>query len=567
MARRSVQDEIKRLNTAKTIRSRRENGWRMAAAYCKPTQYAMWNAPTSVALETGVSGQEQARRLNFDGSGAACLRKYKALLERLATPYPMMWHNLVASDRSLMRISRVRNFFDELNDLMYRRRYAGKAWFRRVSLETYDQLGVYGTGPMFIGQRAITQTNREPGFSYRSIPLRDIYFLVNDENEVDTVYRSIFLNYRQYKLRFPNEAVPPCMQAEEKSGAPDEAKYYEFVHVVQPRNDYDPKAIDSRRLPFSSNYIAVADAMYIGEEGGYLSMPYITPRTVTDGSDPYGFSPAEECQAALGTASAVKKTVLKQGQKAADPVLLTNDDGVLSGVDQRPGAINPGGVDKQGRLMVQTLPTGNFQIPMEILQGEREDIKDSFFVTLFQILQDTPEMTATEVMERIAEKAALVAPTMGVLQSEMLDPMLMRELDLLVELGQVADGPNKPGLQMPPELIEAKGDFEILYTSPLAKSMNSDEVAGFLRVFDMAVNAAKNTGDNGLLDHFNLDRALPEIADFQAVPARWMNDEQTVQQRRAQRQAQQEQQTLIDNAGPLAGAAKVAAQVQSGELQ
>ena len=138
-------------------------------------------------------------------------------------------------------------------------------------------------------------------------------------------------------------------------------------------------------------------------------------------------------------------------------MLLGFDDGVLNGeVDLRPGAYNPGGLDSQGRELVKAMQTGNFQVAEQLLEHDRNDIEDSFFVTLFQILNETPEMTATEVIERVAEKTALLAPTMGRGQSEFLGPCTQREIDLMVEIGIAP--------QMPPELIEAAGEYAIQYT-------------------------------------------------------------------------------------------------------
>jgi hypothetical protein len=128
-----------------------------------------------------------------------------------------------------------------------------------------------------------------------------------------------------------------------------------------------------------------------------------------------------------------KKTVLKQGHRVVDPVLLAHDDGVLDNFSMRGGALNYGGVTAEGRPLVHTLPTGNIAIGKELMDDERMVINDAFLVTLFQILTETPEMTATEVIERTREKGALLSPTMGRQQSEYIGPMIEREVDLLMQ--------------------------------------------------------------------------------------------------------------------------------------
>ena len=549
MARQQPEDVIRLYEQAKSIRSPHESDWRMASAYVLPSHYSAWQTEGPAAYHQKNSA---ARRVAFDTTGARSLPKYVSILERLATPAGQKWHGLMPSDPSLRVKPRVRRYFDELSNLMFKYRYNPRARFRVSTNEVYTSMGVYGNGPIYIGERAPSALNPVRGFKYVACPLRDVFMLVDDDGELYAVFRRFWLNVRQFKSKFPDAPMPTQMRSEASKPQPNEDAYFEFVHYVTPRDDYDPEAIDTRRHPIVGSYICVKSKEYVGEETGYRSMPYKIPRTATVAGDPYGYSPAVMALAALGGASAMKKTNLKQGNKAVDPVLLAHDDNILNGeVDLRPGAVNYGGVDKQGRALIQPLRGGDFRVAEALLQDERRDIEDSFFVTLFQILTDTPEMTATEVMERVAEKASLLSPTMGRLQSELLGPVIEREIDLLSEMGVLPD--------MPPELVEAQGEYEIVYTSPLAKSMYAEEVSGFMRAVEMALNIANATQDMSQLDHFNFEDAIPEISDYMAVPARWMNDRDTVSGKREQRQAQQEQQQLLQSAPALASAAKTVA--------
>lgn len=551
MARQQPDDVIRLYEQAKSIRSPHENDWRMASAYVLPSHYSAWQTEGPAAYHQKNSA---ARRVAYDTTGARSLPKYVSILERLATPAGQKWHGLTPSDPSLRVKPRVRKYFDELSNLLFKYRYNPRARFRVSTNEVYTSMGVYGNGPIYIGERAPSASNPVRGFKYVACPLRDVFMLVDDDGELYAVFRRFWLNVRQFKSKFPDAPIPTQMKTEASKPQPNENTYFEFVHYVTPRDDYDPEAIDTRRHPIVGSYICVKSKEYIGDETGYRSMPYKVPRTATVAGDPYGYSPAVMALAALGGASAMKKTNLKQGNKAVDPVLLAHDDNILNGeVDLRPGAVNYGGVDKQGRALIQPLRGGDFRVAEALLQDERRDIEDSFFVTLFQILTDTPEMTATEVMERVAEKASLLSPTMGRLQSELLGPLIEREIDLLSEMGVLPD--------MPPELVEAQGEYEIVYTSPLAKSMYAEEVSGFMRAVEMALNIANATQDMSQLDHFNFEDAIPEISDYMAVPARWMNDRDTVAGKRDQRQAQQEQQQLLQSAPALASAAKTAAEM------
>lgn len=551
MARPDVNFQIMDFEQAKQIRSPHENDWRLASAYCLPQHYGSWTTDGPVTL-----GNQQAalRRTVFDSTGQRSLPKYMAILERLATPIGSKYHTLESDNPALNKSYRVRTFFGALNDLVFKRRYGPRANFRASSNEVYASMGTYGTAPLYIGPRIPNALSRQPSMLYKACSLRNIYIMVNAQGEVYKVFRRYWLNLHSFEQEFPNVELPRTLALEKQKPQPNQQMYVECVHIVQPQPDFDPEAWDQRRMPFVSYHVCITDKQYIdAAEGGYRSMPYVTPRTFTMPEDAYGFAPAVAAIASMGGASTVKKAYLKQGNLAAEPAILAADDGVLNGtVDIRPAAINYGGIDRMGRKLIDTLQPGRWDINEHILEGEQSDIEDSFFVTLFQILTETPEMTATEVLERVAEKAALLSPTMGRLQTEFLGPTIERELNVFDELGWLGHG----DLVMPPELIEAAGEYQIQYTSPMAKSQYAEEVSGFARAVEFALSIVEATQDPSHLDHFEFDTAIPEMADKTAVPTRWMASPEQLSAKREQRGQQQQTQQMIEAAPAVTGALK-----------
>jgi hypothetical protein len=240
---------------------------------------------------------------------------------------------------------------------------------------------------------------------------------------------------------------------------------------------------------------------------------------------------------AVKTLNEQKKTVLKQGHRTVDPVLLAHDDGVLDTFSLRPGAINYGGVTADGRPLVTQLPVGNVNIGRDMMQDERNTINDAFLVTVFQILTETPRMTATEVLERTREKGVLLSPTLGRIQTEYLGPLIERELDILSRQGLLPE--------IPPELEEANGEFKIEYDSPLSRAQRAEEASGLLRTVENAISIAGNTGNSSVLDHFDWDTIIPELSSINGVPTRWMKSMEDIQkERQARAQAAQEQREV-----------------------
>jgi hypothetical protein len=209
----------------------------------------------------------------------------------------------------------------------------------------------------------------------------------------------------------------------------------------------------------------------------------------------------------------------------------------LTDFSLRPGALNKGGMSSDGHPLVGVLPSGNIQISKEMMQEERSLINDVFLVTLFQILTETPQMTATEVIERVNEKGILLAPTVGRQQSEYLGPLIEREIDILSFQGELP--------QMPGELREAKGSYQVVYTSPLSRAMRAQEAAGFMRTVESVKEIVAITQDPSLLDSFEFDTAIPAIAEIQAVPESWMASPDSIKKKRdARAKAQQQQQQI-----------------------
>lgn len=541
---------------AKSIRSPYEADWRMNSAYCLPRHYSSWQSegPTMTPNSTA------AKRFAYDATAARALPKWGAILRRLGTPDGHKWEKLQASNPYLRKQYNVRAYFDELTDVVFKLRYDPRAMFSQTCDEAYLGLGAYGTAPIRMKWRKKKTYDRRGGLAYKAMPLKDMFPLADGDGHIDTMFARLWRTAPQCKKEFGEYTLPASIRAELAKPVPSNTQYFEIVHVVMPREQkrYDPDSLTTNRHPFIGCFIGVQDAEYIGPEDGFASFPYLIPRTATEPGELFGFSPAQQASPAMGTVNAMKKTMLRVAQKKADPTLLATDDGVLSGrLGLTPGFVNYGAVNAQGEPLVHALQTGDLNPAKDVLQDERADINDAFLVTLFQILMETPEMTATEVIERVAEKAALAAPTMGRLQSGFLGPEVERMLVLITE--------NVPQLlpPMPGELQEAEGEYEIMYTSPLAKGLHAEEDSGFLYMIQTTLEVVTATQDPSLLDNYNLNTAIPELAEHRSVPTRWMNTPEAIAQIRQQREQAKQQQQIADAAPAIATVAAAGINAQA----
>jgi hypothetical protein len=476
-------------------------------------------------------GQKKTDR-QIDSTGMMALGRFAAICDSLLTPRNTKWHSLVANNDYVMKDRATRLWFNQVSDLLFKFRYAPHANFASQNNQNFQSLGAFGNATMFIDAFDGRYYNGAVGLRYRAVPLGETFYGENHQGIVDRMIRWFRMTAYQAVQKWGMEALPANLHAPLQQNS---QWLYNFLHCVRPRNDYDPRRLGPRGMPFASHYVSIEGQCLMGKEGGYRTFPYATSRYDQTPWEVYGRGPAQMVLPALKTLNAQKATFLKQAHRASDPVLLVYDDGAID-MNLRPGAINKGGVSSEGRLLVQPLPTGNIQVNEKMMEHEAALINDAFLVTLFQILTETPQMTATEVIERTNEKGILLAPTVGRQQSEYLGPLIDRELDVLAAQNLLPP--------MPPRLREAQGEYEVRYDSPLARAQHAQEAAGFTRTVETVKELVNITQDASLLDPFDFLTAIPAIAQIQGVPETWMagpDEIQAKQQARDRSNAQKAQ--------------------------
>ena len=491
-------------------------------------------------FETRFTTKGNKRNIQiYDATAMKSLSRFGAILDSLLTPSNQTWHHLRPSNDELNKDREVRLWFETVNRTLFKERYKTSANFAAQNQMNFKSLGAFGSGALYIDPLWGAK-----GLRYKNCHLGQIYFMENHQGLVDKIFRVFNLTARQAIQKWGN-AVPGTVKVEMEK---DESREFEFIHCVCPREDIEHGRSDFKGMPWASYYIMHGNGNPMLEEGGYNSFPYAVSRYEQAPNEVYGRSPAMDVLPAIKTLNEQKKTLLKQGHRSVDPVLLVHDDGVIDGFSMMPGHLNAGGVSKEGRALVQTLPVGNVNVGRDMMEDERADIKDAFLISLFQILTENPQMTATEVLERTKEKGILLAPTLGRIQSERLGPQVEREVDILAQQGLL---PPMPGL-----LLEAGGEFEVDYDSPLSRAQRAEEASGLMRTVESAMSVANATGNPEPLDHFDWDVIVPELADINAVPVKWRKSMDAIQAIREGRAQQAQQEQMIQAAPSVASVAK-----------
>lgn len=534
-----VEQILQRYQSIKGSRSNWESHWEEIAERVLPRQMGFLGARTD--------GEKKTQKV-FDSKPMIALERFAAVMDSMLTPRQQKWHNLRTTDETLNRNFEVQDWFYKVNNILYSARYSPKANFAGQNSERWTSVGAFGTGSLF--------TDYQPGVGlrYRCVNLRDTFFLENHQGVIDTVYREFKFTARQAVQQWGEKNMPErIMKAFENPKSHNET--FTFVHVVAPREDFDPTRADARGKPYASYYISVQDRVLVAPEGGYTSFPYSISRYVTAPDEVYGRSPAMAALPDIKMLNEMAKTDIRAVHKLIDPPILLHDDGILGGgamtVNMRPGGLNVGGVNRNGQAMMQPFGTGaRVDINEQKMQQRRQSIDDAFLVTLFQILVETPRMTATEALIRAQEKGMLLTPTMGRQQSEALGPLIERELDLLAFHGVLPP--------MPRILREAGGEYDIVYDSPMSRMQRAEELVGVQRTMELLAPFAQM--DPTILDVFDKDQLARLTAEVSGVPTPILRSPDAVEEIRAQRAQAEADAAMVQAAQPIAGAMKDAAQ-------
>jgi len=154
-------------------------------------------------------------------------------------------------------------------------------------------------------------------------------------------------------------------------------------------------------------------------------------------------------------------------------------------------------------------------------------IRSAFYVD--QLLSGaTPNMTATEVVQRQEERMRVIGPVLGRLMNEMLRPLIDRVFGLMLR---------NEMLSVPPELLQGR-DVDIEYVSPLARAQKSSSLNSTMKALEVLLPLAQALP---VVDHLDPDGLVRHVTEALGVPKTALKSQREVNQaREARAQAEAE---------------------------
>jgi hypothetical protein len=161
-------------------------------------------------------------------------------------------------------------------------------------------------------------------------------------------------------------------------------------------------------------------------------------------------------------------------------------------------------------------------------QQRREAIRSAFYVD--QLLSGTsPNMTATEVVQRQEERMRVIGPVLGRLMNEMLKPLIDRVFSLMLRNEMLA---------IPPEILQGR-DIDIEYVSPLAKVQKSTSLNSTMKALEILLPLSQSLPVG---DHLDADGLVRHVTDSLGVPKSVLKTNAEVAEIREQRQIMEQEQ-------------------------
>lgn len=474
-----IGDILARQQVLATERMNWDRVWNDIADFCFPDLQRFWTGTTTTAYRYNIMAQEPSSisrgRVRFDDTALQAIDRLASGMESLVTPQSEKWHGLEITDPfAPEETDEEAEYFERYRDFMFKVRYNPAAGFIGAHQKALRSAISLGTGVVLIEENVGSKAEQIPAL-YRYIPLSEAYLSVNAQAEPDTMYRQFVMTARQMVQKFGEENV--AEQVKLAANQPTQKdRLFQIIHAVQPRAEKGPDGSVAGNAPWASYYVD-KDNQKLMSSSGFFEFPYIVYYWQPVDNLPYAQSPVMLAMSQIRGLNAIRKTTMRGLQQYFDPPMAIAHDGIMNRPNLNPRAMNFGAIDSNGRPKIQPIITNQRpDFAIQLIEAERNVVKDNLYVTLFQILLQNPQMTATEAMIRANEKGELLGPAGGKIQQAM-----AREVE---RLGGILErkGAMMPGAPLAPPETLANRSFGARFTSPLDRLRRAQEGLSLIHI-------------------------------------------------------------------------------------
>lgn len=526
---RDIQYYINRLQILRQKREPYDSKWDELAVFCDPR-----NAYFRVKRSNGDLSQLIPK---MDDTAQLHLPMYAAVLNSMMTPQAYLWHKMRFIDDGVQ--AQYGGLLAKQNEMLFNMRYSATSNFQAAINEAYISSAVFGHGII-----QIVPDLKRKRVNYYALPVKEFYIDKDAFGFINTFYRKVDMKMRHVLQQFPNYLPEKYKDREDTKWLDDNI---EVLHAVEPSFKSSTK--------YHSAYIDITNKEMMEEpsEMGYCTYMGFRSSVFPSSDDPYGFSPCMSVLPSIKALNSLQFNFLKQTDMAGQPTLLTNSDIIDATKVAANGTVVEGGIDDEGRQMVQALRTYNEMPALDYqIQQYQEKIRQALFVNYLATFSPTQSRSATDAMIKANEKANLVAPAGDRIARELLLPLIEAELKIYGDMNILP--------QMPAELKDLRTQYDIILDSPLLKGQRMDSVNSAVTLIQYISQFAAI--DPNAANSVNADRLIRYLQDAMNVPASVMNTQEEVQAINEAKANAQDMQMIAQNASGVGSAIKDLAQAE-----
>lgn len=445
-----------------------------------------------------------------------------------------------------------------------------------TALDEYmlDQ-GSYGISGIYVSENDI-----DP-----SCPIRytawDIKSMCVDEGTdglIDTVFVEIEMTIRNAVKEYGLENLGAKTQKAFIEGQLEDK--IKILHVIEPRLDRNPRKYGVKDMPIASIHIEISCRKII-KESGFEEMPVFVGRFIKVLGEKYGRSPAMVAMPDILEANATREAISIATEKQLDPPLAVYDDGSLGAgtIETSAGAINVFSVSgriNNGKPIEPLYTVGELQSSYNHIETLKETINNHFYLDRLLDFNNETRMTLGEAQLRNALRGQSLGTFYARQEMEVITPLIKRTFNILLKRGLFGVLQNsyeelellKQGVRpiYIPEVIAQRifsglDVYELDYTSPAKRTMQSEELQGTIEMANFAVGVAPAIPE--ILDNINADEMIRRIAKLSGADEDMLKDMETVQALRKARAEQQAQLMQLEQARQQSEIGRNVAQMNS----
>lgn len=423
---------------------------------------------------------------------------------------------------SLEESTEIKEYYEKVTRILLKTMDNPKGNFSIATGEYMLDQVCFGTSGVEVKSDKKTKVRYKPwGVKHMSID-------EGENDDVDTIYLNLKWPIQKIVKTYGLENVSAKTREEFIASKFDIEK--EIIIAIEPRITKMHGKEGNKNMDFSSVTIEVEEKHLI-KESGFEELPIVVARFTKLYGEVYGRSLAMDAMPDVLQSNVVWEATTVAIEKSMDPPLGIYSDSTLGGgeIDTSAGAIsvfNPSDQAKDRQPIFQLQTVGEFKQVVALLQDLSERIADHFLIDRLLDFNNESRMTATEATLRDRMRTSTLGQILSRQIASYFTPIIEKTFNILLADGHLGASPGTPEAEdsnfiIPEEvaklMISGEDVFDIIYYTPAARIMQSEEAEGILRQQEL-VRGYIEMGFEDALDTIDVDVNIDRMTAIVGAP-------------------------------------------------